>query len=46
MRFTEDEMKHQEQFRRIERLTAERMPAGYRFVAEPNETSPSSCSAG
>jgi hypothetical protein len=29
-------MKHQELFRRIERMTAEGMPAGYEFVPTPN----------
>ncbi|HEX6705672.1 MAG TPA: hypothetical protein VF169_12990 [Albitalea sp.] len=37
VRFTDEEMKHQELFRRIERLAAERMPAGYRFTAAPND---------
>ncbi|QQC66230.1 hypothetical protein [Paraburkholderia ginsengisoli] len=32
MRFTEEELKHQELFRRIEMLAAENMPAGYRFM--------------
>jgi hypothetical protein len=33
-RFTDEELKHQELFRRIELLTAEVMPQGYRFVPE------------
>ena len=37
VRFTDEELKHQELFRRIERLTAEGMPAGYRFVPQPND---------
>ena len=37
VRFTDEEMKHQELFRRIERLAAERMPAGYRFDIAPND---------
>jgi hypothetical protein len=37
VRFTDEEIKHQELFRRIERLTAEGMPAGYRFVPQPND---------
>jgi hypothetical protein len=37
VRFTDEEMKHQELFRRIERLAAERMPAGYAFDVEPND---------
>ncbi|HSC96926.1 MAG TPA: hypothetical protein VLC73_18365 [Burkholderiales bacterium] len=37
VRFTDEELKHQELFRRIERLTAEGMPQGYRFLPQPNE---------
>ncbi|HEY7658474.1 MAG TPA: hypothetical protein VH881_16540 [Burkholderiales bacterium] len=37
VRFTDEELKHQELFRRIERLTAEAMPQGYRFLPQPNE---------
>ena len=37
VRFSDEELKHQELFRRIERTLEERMPAGYRKVAEPNE---------
>jgi P-aminobenzoate N-oxygenase AurF len=37
IRFTDEELKHQELFRRIERLTSEQMPEGYRFVPQPNE---------
>jgi hypothetical protein len=36
VRFTGEEVKHQELFRRIELLTAEGMPAGYAFMPEPN----------
>jgi hypothetical protein len=36
VRFSDEEIKHQELFRRIERMCAEQMPAGYRFVPEPN----------
>jgi hypothetical protein len=36
MRFSSEELKHQEMFRRVEALTAEAMPDGYRFTAEPN----------
>jgi len=36
IRFTDEELKHQELFRRIERLLAEAMPPGYSFGAEPN----------
>ena len=32
----DEEIKHQELFRRIERMIAEGMPAGYTFVPEPN----------
>lgn len=37
IRFSEEELKHQQLFRRIERLAAEGMPAGYRFVVDPND---------
>ena len=37
VRFTDEELKHQELFRRVERLAALRMAPGYRFVVEPNE---------
>src|SRR5688572_7648467 len=37
VRFTDEELKHQELFRRIERLTAEDMPAGYSFLPQPND---------
>lgn len=37
VRFSEEELKHQELFRRIEKLAAERMPPGYRFKPQPNE---------
>ncbi len=37
VRFTDEELKHQELFRRIESLAAEGMPAGYRFLPQPNE---------
>ena len=37
VRFTDEELKHQELFRRIERLTAEGMAPGYRFVPQPND---------
>jgi hypothetical protein len=35
--FSEEELKHQELFRRIERLIARGMPPGYRFLLQPNE---------
>lgn len=37
IRFSDEELKHQELFRRIERLAAQDMPAGYRFDTEPND---------
>jgi hypothetical protein len=37
VRFTDDELKHQELFRRIEILAGNRMPEGYRFDAAPND---------
>jgi len=37
VRFTDEELKHQELFRRIERMIGDGMPAGYRFVPHPNE---------
>jgi hypothetical protein len=35
IRFSDEELKHQELFRRIERLAAQDMPAGYRFERSP-----------
>jgi hypothetical protein len=37
VRFGDEEIKHQELFRRIERLCAQGMPDGYAFVPAPNE---------
>jgi hypothetical protein len=37
VRFTDEELKHQELFRRIERMAAEDMPAGYGFLPQPND---------
>jgi hypothetical protein len=37
IRFSDEELKHQELFRRVEELAAQDMPAGYRFVPTPNE---------
>ena len=37
IRFTDEELKHQELFRRIEKLCAEGMPEGYGFKPDPNE---------
>ena len=36
VRFTDEELKHQELFRRIERLAAAGMPEGYQFLPTPN----------
>jgi hypothetical protein len=37
VRFTDEELKHQELFRRIEAMIAETMPPGYQFVPDPND---------
>ena len=37
VRFSDEELKHQELFRRIERLVAEGMPEGYTFLSQPND---------
>jgi len=37
VRFTDEELKHQELFRRIERMAAEDMPDGYGFLPQPND---------
>lgn len=37
IRFSDEELKHQELFRRVEALAAACMPAGYRVVADPND---------
>jgi len=36
VRFTDEEIKHQEMFRRIERMAAADMPEGYAFLPDPN----------
>src|SRR5262245_33860976 len=36
VRFSDEELKHQELFRRIEQMMAVTMPAGYRFELDPN----------
>ena len=36
VRFTDEELKHQELFRRLETMMAAQMPAGYAFIPEPN----------
>jgi hypothetical protein len=45
VRFSDEELKHQALFRRIEELVAAGMPAGYRFTAEPNAVAQSVLSA-
>jgi len=37
VRFTDEELKHQELFRRIELLAGARMPPGYQFMLAPND---------
>jgi hypothetical protein len=37
MRFSDEELKHQELFRRVEALAAADMPAGYRLLADPDD---------
>ena len=37
VRFSDEELKHQELFRRLERLAAAGMPEGYSFLPQPNE---------
>lgn len=37
VKFADEELKHQELFRRIDSMLAAAMPAGYRFLPEPNE---------
>jgi hypothetical protein len=37
MRFSDEELKHQELFRRIDAMLAEVMPRGYRFDVDPDE---------
>jgi hypothetical protein len=36
VRFSDEELKHQELFRRINQLVGETLPAGYRFDVDPN----------
>jgi hypothetical protein len=36
VRFADEEIKHQELFRRVERMSADGMPEGYTFLPEPN----------
>jgi hypothetical protein len=37
VRLTDEELKHQEMFRRLETMMAPGMPAGYRFLPKPND---------
>ena len=37
VRFSEEELKHQELFRRLNKMASEQMPEGYQFLPEPNE---------
>jgi len=37
VRFTDEEPKHQEMFRRLETMIAPGMPPGYRFLPQPND---------
>jgi hypothetical protein len=37
VRLTDEELKHQALFRRLDEMAAAQMPPGYRFVPEPNE---------
>lgn len=37
VRFTDEELKHQELFRRIEKMMAAGMPPGYQFLPDPND---------
>ena len=37
VRLTDEELKHQELFRRLELMTAAGMPAGYAFLPQPND---------
>jgi hypothetical protein len=36
IRFSDEELKHQELFRRIDAMMVETMPAGYDFAAQPD----------
>ena len=37
VRFTDEELKHQEMFRRLEQMAGSGMPAGYQFLPQPND---------
>ena len=43
VRFADEEIKHQELFRRIERMCAGGMPEGYTFLPEPNAVASAAC---
>lgn len=45
VRFTDEELKHQELFRRIEAMLAGTMPAGYRFLPQADEVAAAVLSA-
>ena len=45
-RFSNEEIKHQELFRRMEAMIGEHMPGGYRQVADPNDVARAVLSAG
>lgn len=45
VRFSDEELKHQELFRRVERMIAAEMPEGYRFLPRPNEVAEAVLSA-
>lgn len=37
VRFSDEELKHQELFRRIDKMIGEKMPEGYQFLPQPND---------
>jgi hypothetical protein len=37
VRFSDEELKHQELFRRLEKMAGEKMPEGYEFLPQPND---------
>jgi hypothetical protein len=37
VRMTDEELKHQELFRRLEKMAGEQMPDGYQFMPQPND---------
>jgi hypothetical protein len=37
VRFTDEELKHQELFRRVEKMVGSGMPSGYSFMPQPND---------